>query len=143
MANVVIRFQRMTRGSAAMYGLANFSLCTEFQSEHQWAVEIRRAHPEIERIYWYGSWAHGIPTPGSDVDICLVVAGSARSGRDRAADYVPELPIRIDLLVYTRDEFERLAPESRGMYREIVRGVRYGRGQPRRSEQKAMIPSAF
>ncbi len=88
----------------------------------RWAAGIRRTHPEIERIYWFGSWAHGTPTPRSDVDVCIVVSHSSKSYRHRAADYLPELPIPIDLFVYTREEFDRLAEHSPGVYREILRG---------------------
>ncbi len=88
----------------------------------RWAAGIRRDHPEIERIYWFGSWIHGTPTPGSDVDLCLIVSESPKSYRDRSVDYRPELPFAIDLFVYTREEFERLAKNNSPVVREILRG---------------------
>lgn len=87
-----------------------------------WAASVRKSHPEIERIYWFGSWIHGQPTPRSDVDICIVVSESAKPFRDRSADYRPELPIPMDLLVYTREEFEKLVRENAPVVREILRG---------------------
>ena len=84
---------------------------------------LRGAHPEVERILWFGSWVTGVPTPGSDVDLCLVIESSTRKRRDRAPDYLPVgFPVGVDLLVYTRVEFDRLRDESPAWYATITSG---------------------
>ena len=65
-----------------------------------------------ERVYVYGSQARGEATPDSDVDLMLVVAASElpphqRDQEARRALGLHSLPI--DVVVWTRDEFEARA----------------------------------
>jgi uncharacterized protein len=88
-----------------------------------YADRLRKAHPEIERVIWFGSWVTGLPTPRSDVDICLVLTSSDKSPRDRIPDYLPlGFPTGIDLFAYTSEEFERLQTSSPGWYETITSG---------------------
>jgi predicted nucleotidyltransferase len=89
-----------------------------------YAAHLRREHPEIKRIIWFGSWINGLPSPGSDVDICLVVSSSEKPFQDRISDYLPtRFPVGIDLFVYTSTELERLWESSPGWYKAITSGV--------------------
>ena len=63
-----------------------------------------------EQIYLFGSHARAEAQACSDVDILVVVADSAEPGhrRDRAAYHALwGLAVTMDVLVWTRDEFER------------------------------------
>jgi len=85
---------------------------------------LRLTHPEIERIIWFGSWVTGLPSPGSDVDLCLIISASDKPRRERLPDYLPVgFPVGIDLFVYTRQEFDQLGVESPGWHRAISSGV--------------------
>ena len=87
----------------------------------QW---IRRSHPEIEQVIWFGSWVKGTHSPGSDVDLCIVIPQSNRSPRDRIMDYLPRgFPVGLDIFVYTQDELEKLKRTHPGWYAEIRSGV--------------------
>ncbi|MGK2859543.1 MAG: nucleotidyltransferase domain-containing protein [Thermoanaerobaculia bacterium] len=89
----------------------------------QWARALKDAHPEIERVIWFGSWIHGRPTPGSDVDICLVLRSSVKPFRDRIPDYLPNrFPTGIDLFPCTAAELERLENESPELHAAIALG---------------------
>jgi predicted nucleotidyltransferase len=93
------------------------------QAVASYVARLREQHPEIEQVIWFGSWVTGLPTPGSDVDLCLIVSSSDRSQQDRAPDYLPVgFPVGIDLFVYTRTEFEHLRKTSPGWYRAITAG---------------------
>ncbi len=88
------------------------------------AAQIRKQHPEIERVIWFGSWVTGLPAPGSDVDLCLILSSSDKPPRDRISDYLPlGFPVGIDLFAYTEDEFERLRISSPGWYKAIISGL--------------------
>ncbi|HUP65831.1 MAG TPA: nucleotidyltransferase domain-containing protein [Thermoanaerobaculia bacterium] len=88
-----------------------------------WIVRLRERRPEIEQAIWFGSWVHGTPTPGSDVDICLILASSTKSYRERIDDFAPDgLAIAVEVFPYTRAELESLALEQPGWFREIMRG---------------------
>jgi predicted nucleotidyltransferase len=89
-----------------------------------YAAQLRRQHPEVERLIWFGSWVNGLPSPGSDVDLCLVVSSADKSPRDRVSEYLPlGFPVGVDLCVYTRSEFEQLPTRSPGWYQAITSGI--------------------
>lgn len=85
---------------------------------------LRREHPEIERVIWFGSWVTGLPAPGSDVDLCLILTASSKSSRDRISEYLRlGFPVGVDLFVYTREEFERLKQSSPAWHKVITSGI--------------------
>jgi predicted nucleotidyltransferase len=93
------------------------------QAVASYVARLREQHPEIERIIWFGSWVTGLPAPGSDVDLCLILSKADRSPQDRIPDYLPVgFPVGVDLFAYTRDEFEHLRETSPGWYRAIASG---------------------
>ncbi len=88
-----------------------------------YARDLRAARPEVRRILWFGSWVNGIPAPGSDVDLCLVLTGSDLLSRDRIPRYLPTgFPVGIDLFVYTEAELDRLKENHASWYRCIMSG---------------------
>jgi len=93
------------------------------QAVARYVAGLRRQYPEIERIIWFGSWVNGVPGPGSDVDLCLILSASDRPRHERSADFLPVgFPVGMDLFVYTRAEFERLREEHPGWYQVICSG---------------------
>ncbi|MBN2450607.1 MAG: nucleotidyltransferase domain-containing protein [Lentisphaeria bacterium] len=80
----------------------------------QWARAVRSQHPDVLRVGYFGSYAAGRAGPGSDLDVVLVVETSPLpfAQRSRAWD-LTGLPVPVDLLVYTRDEWESMPPDSR------------------------------
>ena len=85
---------------------------------------LREKHPEIRRVIWFGSWVNGIPTPGSDVDLCLILSSSSKTMRDRVPDYLPVgFPVGVDLFPYTEEEFSRLGTRSPSWLATILSGM--------------------
>jgi len=75
----------------------------------EWAQRIARSRPEAVRIGYFGSYARGEGGVGSDVDIVAVVeSADDRFERRRLGWDTTSLSVPVDLLVYTREEFERL-----------------------------------
>ncbi len=88
-----------------------------------YVAQLRGEHPEIKRAIWFGSWVNGLPTPGSDVDLCLIVFSTDKPFRERIPGYLPVgFPVGLDLFPYTQAEFERLRQESPAWYAAIVSG---------------------
>ena len=93
------------------------------QAVLSYAATVRAEHPEVERIIWFGSWVSGIPTPGSDVDICLILSSSDKSMRDRVPDFLPVgFPVGIDVFPYTKAEFEALRLKTPSWHNAIIKG---------------------
>lgn len=79
------------------------------QAVTRYVARLRAEHPEVEQVLWFGSWVTGLPTPGSDVDLCLILSSSDKPLRDWIPDYLPVgFPVGVDLFAYTRAEFEHL-----------------------------------
>ena len=90
----------------------------------RWARGVSEHRPEVRRIIWFGSRVTGTPAPGSDVDLCILLAGSDKPFRERIGDYLPfGFPVGLDLFPYTLAEFERLQTERPSWYRAIAAGV--------------------
>ena len=86
-------------------------------------ANLRQQYPEIQKAIWFGSWIHGIPTPGSDVDLCLILDSSSEPYRDRIPNFLPVgFPVGIDVFPYTQEEFDRLKTNHLEWYREILSG---------------------
>jgi len=81
-----------------------------------WAREMARRHPGVLRIGYFGSYARGDWGVGSDLDIVAVVEHTDRPFHHRTRDWDTEsLPVPVDLLVYTAEEWARLTAPGGGM----------------------------
>lgn len=93
------------------------------QAVESYIEQLRAAHPEVQKVIWFGSWITGMPTPGSDVDLCLVLSKSPKRMRDRIQDYLPVgFPVGVDLFPYTEEELNELSKRSPGWYQAIMVG---------------------
>ena len=78
----------------------------------RWAAQQAGQHPELLAIGCYGSYARGDWGVGSDLDVVAIVQSCDVPFERRAATWdVDALPVPADLLVYTRDEWERILRE--------------------------------
>ena len=90
----------------------------------EYARHLRQTHPEILRVIWFGSWITGYPSPGSDVDICLVLSRADKPIRERLPVYLPSrFPVGVDLFIYTQNELDHLQQASPGWYQAITSGI--------------------
>jgi predicted nucleotidyltransferase len=88
---------------------------------------------EVLGVFWFGSWVSGIPTPGSDVDLCIVLDSAESAFRDRLPKYLPDgFPVGLDIFPYTKDELQRMATERPEWHRTITSGKLIA---PRRRER--------
>ena len=85
---------------------------------------IGKQNPKVTRIIWFGSWVNGLPSPGSDVDLCILLSHSKEPVRERVARFLPfGFPVGLDLFPYTEDEYAFLKERSPGMYTAIEGGT--------------------
>jgi len=88
------------------------------------AKDLKANHPEIIRVIWFGSWIMGGYSPGSDVDLCIIVDHAAKAHRDRPVRYLPHgFPVGLDICVYTEKEFKKLSCSHGEWHAAILEGV--------------------
>lgn len=82
------------------------------------AERLAAARPEILRVGYIGSYARGDWGLGSDLDVIVLLAQSERPFVERAADFnFTMLPVPVDVLAYTRAEWESLKRAAGRFYR--------------------------
>jgi predicted nucleotidyltransferase len=76
--------------------------------------EAKAAHPEITRVFLFGSFVEGTWTADSDADLFVVVRREFVNIFDRGQYAIFASSIPIDSIIYSESEFERLScdPES-------------------------------
>jgi len=89
-----------------------------------WARRIVQQRPEAVRIGYFGSYARGDASVGSDLDLLIVVRDAPERIEHRTIGWeTTTLPVPVDLLVYTEQEMEHLRSSPRFrrvLEREIV-----------------------
>lgn len=91
----------------------------------EWARTCRTAHAGVEAIGCFGSCARGDWGVGSDLDLVVIVSSSPEPFARRALAFdASHLPVPTELVVYTRDEWQRLLAAgdrfARTMQREVL-----------------------
>jgi predicted nucleotidyltransferase len=74
-----------------------------------WAKEEALKHPNLVRLGYFGSYARGEWSVGSDLDLIAIVAESSETFERRNISWsLASLPVPADLLIYTLTEWESL-----------------------------------
>ena len=86
-----------------------------------WAERLRRDHPEVVRVGYFGSYARGDYVPGSDFDVLIELAASdIPQWPDRGPGYQPDqFPVGIEVFAYTSDELARMRASGAAFVRTI------------------------
>ncbi|MBI4603742.1 MAG: nucleotidyltransferase domain-containing protein [Planctomycetes bacterium] len=87
---------------------------------------MRAARPEVVRIGYFGSYARGDYVPASDLDVVVEVRESPHARWfDRPADFPhpSEVPLGVDLFIYTTEDIARMEREGSGWWRRVVSEV--------------------
>jgi hypothetical protein len=88
----------------------------------KWAKIEVKAHPEVRRLGYFGSYARGDWGVGSDLDIVVVVAQSSKPFDQRPLSWdTSALPVAGELLVYTEQEWEELGQQGGKFIRTLNR----------------------
>jgi uncharacterized protein len=81
----------------------------------EWALELAQARPDLRAAGYFGSYARGDWSVGSDVDLIVILASSPLPFERRAVGLdATMLPVPADLLVYTRHEWQHILQQSAG-----------------------------
>ena len=78
-----------------------------------YAKSIKRAHSEIERVGYFGSYANDTYGPASDADLLIILRQSDKRFLDRIPDFLPEnLSICCDVFPYTSEEIKKMKQDG-------------------------------
>lgn len=78
-----------------------------------WAEHAAAGRPKLRRVGYFGSYARGDWGVGSDLDVVLVLEEDERPFEARAASWdLTGLPVPAEVLVYTREEWERVTSRN-------------------------------
>ncbi len=86
-------------------------------------ARLRREFAPVA-VYLYGSYAYGTPAPHSDIDLLIVIEDSPLDPYERDARayrLLGDIPVPVDLQVYTRSEFEARAALPVSFERTVAR----------------------
>ena len=93
------------------------------QAVRRWAEKVARQRQHVVRIGYFGSYARGNWGVGSDLDLIIVVESSDQSFERRAANWdMIEVPVPVDVLVYTNEEWQSLGKHGR-FYQTVMREI--------------------
>lgn len=79
---------------------------------------------DARKIFLFGSYANGIPTPSSDLDLCII----ANLNNNRKIDVIRDirkqvysfLQIPLDILIYEENEFNERAAHQNTLEHKIL-----------------------
>ncbi len=77
---------------------------------HRWVEEVLRHRTDVVRIGYFGSYARGDWGVGSDLDLIIIVTHSEQPFTRRSVEWdTTELPVPVDVLVYTEEEWQSMS----------------------------------
>jgi predicted nucleotidyltransferase len=91
------------------------------------AIEFIKEKIAPEKIYLFGSYAQGNPTENSDLDFLIVKQTNLPKPKRSATLYSLDktkrigVPIGIDFIIYTPEEFEKSKIERNSLAGEVTR----------------------
>jgi predicted nucleotidyltransferase len=88
----------------------------------RWSRALASQRADILRIGIIGSYGRGDWGVGSDLDLIIVVKDSSERFEERNLGIdVSSLPVPVDLMVYTEDEWRKLSEEGGRFYKTVMR----------------------
>ncbi len=90
----------------------------------QWLGKLLTIRTDVQKVGYFGSYSRGDWGTGSDLDLVVVLdASDVPFGRRSLGSDVLDIPVSVDLLVYTADEWRLLEKTNTRFYRTIVKEV--------------------
>ncbi len=93
---------------------------TIHQALLNWANRLAIDRPQFLRAGYFGSYAHGDWAVNSDLDVILIVKNTQLPFEQRALEWdTSTMPVPVDLLIYTQEEWNNMAEAGGRFYRTI------------------------
>ncbi len=87
-----------------------------------WATSVSASRPDVSCVGYIGSYARGDWGVGSDLDVVMIVETAADPFEQRSLKFdLSTIPVPVDLLIYTRAEWQNLAEGKEKFWRTVDR----------------------
>jgi len=86
-------------------------------------AEAKATHPEIVKVYLFGSLVEGNWTADSDADLMVIVRKEFPDLLSRADYHITVKSIATDTVVYSESEFEKLAQDPTSFLAQNLRNA--------------------
>ncbi len=94
------------------------------KSLNEWSDKLTKERDDVIRIGYFGSYANGNWGVGSDLDLIILLEESDEPFERRGIHFdTSSIPVPTELLVYTRDEWEKMKEEKSGFYCTISKEI--------------------
>ena len=85
----------------------------------RWAEKIALSRQDVLKIGYFGSYARGDWGVGSDLDLIIIVESCGQPFYRRSSEWdVTEFPVPVDVLVYTKKEWQSFS--QRRFYQTVM-----------------------
>jgi len=89
-----------------------------------YATKLKRMHPEVVKVGYFGSYATDTYGPASDVDLLIILKRSSKRFLDRIPDYIPDnLSVGCDCFPYTAEEIDKMKHDKNPWICHILKEV--------------------
>jgi len=89
-----------------------------------YAKSIKRTHPEVERVGFFGSYANDTYGPASDIDLLIILQQNDKRFLDRIPDFIPDnLSVCCDVFPYTSEELEKMQAQNNPWICHVLKGT--------------------
>ena len=84
------------------------------EATRAWGAALKASRSDVVRVGYFGSYARGDWGVGSDLDLVVILTECSEPPlrRGLAFDTISGLPVPVDLLVYTREEWRLLEAQE-------------------------------
>ena len=90
----------------------------------QFAAELKRSWPEVEKVCLFGSYATDMYGPASDVDLLIILRQSRKRFLDRIPDFVPDdVSVGCDVFPYTAEEIGNMKRDGNPWIRQVLNEI--------------------
>lgn len=89
--------------------------------------KIKEDHPEVQEVILYGSFSKNEFTPRSDLDIAIILDQTEKPFLTRSDDFLEyfwSIPFDVNLVIYTKEEKEKMRAEDHRFLKEILNGTK-------------------
>ena len=87
----------------------------------QWLASLLSTRADVQRIGYFGSYARGDWGVGSDLDLIVILDTSdAPFGQRSLGSDILNIPVSVDLLIYTADEWRSLENLNTKFYKTMM-----------------------